>query len=152
MQVIHPRCAAVDVHKKHVTVWTRIARGSKVEREFRTYGTHTGQLMQLADWLHGAKITHVVMESTGPYWRPVWHVLEGMFELTLANARDVKNVPGRKSDVKDPEWLSDLFAHGLVRSSFVPDELTRRKIRSPSLRVNKCVMRAPPAAVWPGSQ
>lgn len=122
MQVIHPRCAAVDVHKKHVTVWTRIARGSKVEREFRTYGTHTGQLMQLADWLHGAKITHVVMESTGPYWRPVWHVLEGMFELTLANARDVKNVPGRKSDVKDPEWLSDLFAHGLVRSSFVPDE------------------------------
>jgi transposase len=78
--------------------------------------------MQLADWLHGAKITHVVMESTGPYWRPVWHVLEGMFELTLANARDVKNVPGRKSDVKDPEWLSDLFAHGLVRSSFVPDE------------------------------
>jgi len=122
VQVIHPRCAAVDVHKKHVTVWTRIARGSKVEREFRTYGTHTGQLMQLADWLHGAKITHVVMESTGPYWRPVWHVLEGMFELTLANARDVKNVPGRKSDVKDPEWLSDLFAHGLVRSSFVPDE------------------------------
>jgi transposase len=122
MEVVHPRCAGVDVHKKHVTVAIRIAQGRKIRRELREYGTTTTELLRAADWLLEEKVTHVVMESTGPYWRPVWHVLEGMFELTLANARDVKNVPGRKSDMKDPEWLADLFAHGLVRASFVPEE------------------------------
>ncbi|MGH7447210.1 MAG: IS110 family transposase, partial [Longimicrobiales bacterium] len=111
-----------DVHKKHVTVAIRIAQGRKIRRELREYGTATTELLKAADWLQGEKITHVVMESTGPYWRPVWHVLEGMFELTLANARTVKNIPGRKSDMKDAEWLADLFAHGLVRPSLVPEE------------------------------
>ncbi|MGH7337200.1 MAG: IS110 family transposase, partial [Myxococcota bacterium] len=93
-----------------------------VERETRTFRTETASLIELFDWLSTNGCTHVVMESTGVYWKPVWRVLEGGFELVLANATDVKNVPGRKSDVSDAQWLADLLAHGLVRGSFVPDE------------------------------
>lgn len=121
MEVIHARCAGIDVHKKEIVVAPRVAEGPTVQRDLRTFGTTTKALLQASDWLRELGITHVAMESTGPYWRPVWHVLEGSFELTLANARDVKNVPGRKSDAKDPEWLADLHAHGLIRDSFVPD-------------------------------
>jgi transposase len=122
MEVLHPRCAGVDVHKKQVTASLRVAEGQKVRKELREYGTETASLLQLRDWLESEGVTHVAMEATGAYWKPVWHMLEGPFELVLANARDVKNVPGRKSDVKDADWLSDLLAHGLIRSSFVPPQ------------------------------
>lgn len=122
MEVLHPRCAGVDVHKKQVTVNLRVAEGRKVRKELREYGTDTASLLQLRDWLESEGVTHVAMEATGTYWKPVWHVLEGGFELVLANAREVKNVPGRKSDVKDADWISDLLAHGLIRSSFVPPQ------------------------------
>ena len=122
MEVLHPRCAGADVHKKQVTVNVRVAEGRKVRKELREYGTDTASLLQLRDWLETEGVTHVAMEATGAYWKPVWHVLEGSFQLVLANARDVKNVPGRKSDVKDADWISDLLAHGLIRSSFVPPQ------------------------------
>jgi transposase len=122
MEVLHPRCAGLDVHKKQVTASLRVAEGRKVRKELREYGTDTASLLQLRDWLESEKVTHVAMEATGTYWKPVWHVLEDSFTLVLANARDVKNVPGRKSDVKDADWISDLLAHGLVRSSFVPPQ------------------------------
>jgi transposase len=85
-----------------------------------TFATTTGALLELNDWLSRYKVTHVAMEATGVYWKPVWHVLEGNFELVLANPMHVKNVPGRKTDVNDATWISDLLAHGLIRSSFVP--------------------------------
>lgn len=122
MEVLHPRCAGVDVHKKQVTANLRVAEGRKVRKELREYGTDTASLLRLRDWLESEGVTHVAMEATGAYWKPLWHVLEGAFELLLANARDVKNVPGRKSDVRDADWISDLLAHGLIRNSFVPPQ------------------------------
>lgn len=120
MEVVHPRCAGLDVHQKTVVACIRVAEGGKARSEVRTFGTTTGALYELSDWLSSNAVTHVVMEATGVYWRPVWHVLEESFELTLANAKHVKNVPGRKTDVNDATWLAELHAHGLVRGSFVP--------------------------------
>lgn len=120
MEVVHPRCAGLDVHQKTVVACVRIAEGGKARSEVRTFGTTTGALYELADWLSESAVTHVVMEATGVYWRPVWHVLEDGFELMLANAKHVKNVPGRKTDVNDATWLAELHAHGLIRGSFVP--------------------------------
>ena len=122
MEVLHEICGGLDVHKESVVACVRTARGGKVRRETKTFRTETHELIELFDWLAANGCTHVVMESTGVYWKPVWRVLEGGFELTLANATEVKNVPGRKSDVNDAQWLADLLAHGLVRGSFVPDE------------------------------
>jgi transposase len=121
MKQLHARCAGLDVHKETVVACARIGTRGKVEGEVRTFATTTIGLLALADWLASKRCTHVAMEATGVYWKPVWHVLEGRFELVLANAAHVKNVPGRKTDVKDAEWLADLLAHGLVRSSFVPE-------------------------------
>lgn len=120
MEVIHPRCAGLDVHVRTVQACARLAVGREVSRELRTFGTTTKELLVLRDWLTQRGCTHVVMESTGVYWKPVWHVLEGSFELLLANAAEVRNLPGRKSDVKDAVWLTDLLAHGLIRGSFIP--------------------------------
>jgi transposase len=97
MEVLHPRCAGVDVHKKQVTANLRVAEGRKVRKELREYSTDTASLLQLRDWLEAEKVKHVAMEATGAYWKPVWHVLEGSFELVLANARDVKTSPGAKA-------------------------------------------------------
>jgi transposase len=110
------------VHKETVVACARIVEGSQVQQHLETFATTTSGLMALSDWLSGHGCTHVVMEATGVYWKPVWHVLEGEFDLVLANAAHVKNVPGRKTDVNDAMWLADLLAHGLVRSSFVPPE------------------------------
>jgi len=97
-----------------------------VKREVRTFKTTTKDLMALSEWLSAEGCTHVAMEATGIYWKPVWHILsDGEFELVLANAAHVKNVPGRKTDVNDATWLADLMAHGLIRASFVPDEQTQ---------------------------
>ena len=120
MEVIHPRCSGLDVHKQTVVACVRIAGDGAPLQEVRTFGTTTSALLQVADWLESHGVTVVAMEATGVYWKPVWHVLEGHFELVLANAAHVKNVPGRKTDVNDATWLADLLAHGLVRSSFVP--------------------------------
>jgi transposase len=119
MEVLYPRCAGLDVHKETVVACVRCV-SEPVVREVRTFGTTTGELAQLADWLESHGCTHVAMEATGIYWKPVWHLLEGRFELILANAQHVRNVPGRKSDVNDATWVADLLAHGLIRSSFVP--------------------------------
>jgi transposase len=120
MDVIYPRCAGLDVHKQTVVACVRIAGGSPALQEVRTFETTTSGLLALADWLESFGVEHVAMEATGVYWKPVWHVLEGHFELVLANAAHVKNVPGRKTDVNDAMWLADLLAHGLIRASFVP--------------------------------
>jgi transposase len=126
MEVLYPRCAGLDVHKATVVAAVRLVAGGKVAREVRTFATTTVGLLELAAWLAENGCTHVVMEATGVYWRPVWHVLaEGGFDLVLANAAQVKNVPGRKTDVGDAAWLAELLAHGLVRASFVPDAPTQ---------------------------
>jgi transposase len=127
MEVIYPRCAALDVHKKTVVAGVRISEESKVTKDVKTFDTTTKGLLALSDWLSAYGVTHVAMEATGVYWRPVWNVLSANDELTLtlANAAHVKNVPGRKTDVSDTDWMVDLHAHGLIRPSFVPDKATQ---------------------------
>ena len=126
MEVLYQRCAGLDVHKDMVVGCVRIAVDDKVEQEVRTFKTTTIELLVLSDWLASHGCTHVVMEATGVYWRPVWHILnDGEFTLVLANAAHVKNVPGRKTDVNDATWLADLLAHGLIRGSFVPGRQTQ---------------------------
>src|SRR5215203_3603620 len=120
MEVVYSRCAGVDVHAQSITACVRIAMGHEVTYQHRTVATTTAGLLDLAEWLGAAGCTHVAMEATGVYWKPVWHVLEGQFTLVLANAMHIRNVPGRKSDVNDATWIADLLAHGLIRSSFVP--------------------------------
>lgn len=122
LEVVHSRCSGIDVHKAEVVVGTRIALSNgRASKEIRRFGTTTRDLLELADWLSQNGITHVAMESTGSYWRPVYNILEGLFDLTLVNAQHMRNVPGRKTDVKDAEWIADLHAHGLLKASFVPD-------------------------------
>jgi transposase len=122
MKVLHRRCAGLDVHQKEIVACRRIVKGRKVEVEVRRFATTTPGLLELADWLEEGGITHVAMEATGVYWKPVWHILEGRFTLVLANAAHIKGVPGRKSDVNDATWIAELLAHGLIRSSFVPPQ------------------------------
>jgi transposase len=126
MQVIFPCCAGLDVHKKTVVACVlRTLPDGTPTREVRSFGTTTRELLQLLDWLLGWGCSHVAMESTGVYWRPIYNLLEGHLEIWLVNALHCKNVPGRKTDVKDAEWLADLLRHGLVRPSFVPQRPQR---------------------------
>lgn len=120
MELLHPRCAGLDVHKDTVVACARIQDAPTPQQRVKTFGTTTTDLLALSDWLGEQGITHVAMEATGVYWRSIWHVLEGSFELVLANAAHIKNVPGRKTDVNDAMWIADLLAHGLIRASFVP--------------------------------
>lgn len=120
MEVVYLRCAGLDVHAKTVVACVRIASGATVTYEHRTVSTNTRGLLELADWLTARAVTHVAMEATGVYWKPVWHVLEGHATLVLANAMHIRNIPGRKSDKNDATWIADLLALGLIRSSFVP--------------------------------
>src|SRR5712691_7751157 len=150
MDVVHPKCAGLDVHQQTVVACARVASGTTITHDIRTFGTTTPELLALSDWLATHGCTHVAMESTGVYWKPVWHVLDGHFELVLANAMHIRNIPGRKSDVNDATWIADLLAHGLIRSSFVPPasvqelrDLTRtrkqlvREIAQHTLRIQK---------------
>lgn len=121
MDVVHKRCAGLDVHKETVVACARVILRRKATYSTETFGTSTVELERLSKWLRRHGCTHIGMEATGVYWKPVWHVLEPHFELVLANAQHVKNVPGRKTDVNDATWLSDLLAHGLIRPSFVPE-------------------------------
>jgi len=135
VEIIHTSCAGLDVHKATVVACVRQQRGAgKARQQTRTFGTTTAALLELADWLAEEGVTHVAMESTGVYWKPIWNLLEGLFEMLLVNAQHIKQVPGRKTDVKDAEWIAQLLQHGLLRSSFVPDtpqrqlrELTRQR-------------------------
>ena len=148
MEVVHPRCAGLDVHKRTV-VACRLTPGPGAEpaREVRTFGTTTRELLALVDWLAGAEVSHVAMESTGSFWKPVYNILEAGFELLVVNAAHLKAVPGRKTDVRDAEWIADLLRHGLLRASFIPTrperelrELTRYRtslIRERASEVNR---------------
>ncbi|MDR5728565.1 MAG: IS110 family transposase [Terriglobia bacterium] len=127
MEVLHPHCAGLDIHKDSVVACVRHMAEGKIATEVKSFLTTTRELMELSDWLSAEGATHIAMEATGVYWKPVWHILaDGEFELVLANAAHVKNVPGRKTDVKDAVWLADLMAHGLIRGSFVPDAPTQQ--------------------------
>jgi len=126
MEVLYPHCAGLDVHKETVVACVRHMVSGTVKREVRTFKTTTKELLALSEWLAAEGCTHIAMEATGVYWKPVWHILsDGDFTLVLANAAHVKNVPGRKTDVNDATWLADLLAHGLIRGSFVPDQQTQ---------------------------
>jgi len=122
MKTLHKRCAGLDVHKKEVVACLRRVVRGKVTYGVRRFATTTRGLLELADWLEQAECTHVAMEATGVYWKPVWHILEGRFQQILANAAHIKGVPGRKSDMNDATWIADLLAHGLIRASFVPPQ------------------------------
>lgn len=124
MRAIYERCCGLDVHKKTVVACLLTPEGQQT----RTFGTMTADLLQLRAWLQAAAVTHVAMESTGVYWKPIYNVLEDQgMELLVVNARHVKAVPGRKTDVKDAEWLADLLRHGLLKASFIPDREHRER-------------------------
>lgn len=126
MEVLYACCCGLDVHKKSITACVLWAEPKgKVRKEKRRFGTFTEELLSLAQWLQECGVTHVAMESTGVYWKPVWNILEGEFEMVLVNAQHIKAVPGRKTDQKDSEWIADLLQHGLLRGSFVPPRETR---------------------------
>ena len=125
MDRVVERCCGLDVHKASVTACARVAAGGEGRREIREFATTTRGLLLLRDWLASFGVTLVGMEATGVYWKPVYYLLEDDFECWLLNARHLKNVPGRKTDVKDAEWICQLVEHGLVRSSFVPPKEMR---------------------------
>ena len=126
MELLHRRCCGLDVHKETVVACLRLVADGEVTTEVRTFQTITSDLLRLSEWLAANECTHIAMEATGVYWKPVWHILDdGEFALVLVNAAHVKNVPGRKTDVNDAMWLAELLAHGLIRASFVPDTQTQ---------------------------
>jgi len=126
MQVVHARCAGLDVHKRTVVACVLLTQPEgTVERDVRTFGTMTAELLALADWLTAREITQVAMESTGVYWRPVFNLLEAGRTVVLVNPQHMKAVPGRKTDIKDAEWLADLLRHGLLTASFIPPQPIR---------------------------
>ena len=129
MEVVYERCAGLDVHKKSVTA-CRItpAAGRGWQKERRRFGTMTDELLRLADWLRAGQVTAVAMESTGVYWKPVFNILESEFEVLLVNARHIKYVPGRKSDISDAQWIGELLQHGLLKASYIP-EVAQRDLR-----------------------
>ena len=124
MRVVYERCCGLDVHKKSVVACVMAPEGQKT----RTFGTTTRQLVALSDWLGEMEVTHVAMESTGVYWKPIVNLMEGLFTVWVVNAHHIKAVPGRKTDVKDAEWIADLLRHGLLRPSFIP-ERSQRELR-----------------------
>jgi transposase len=136
VEILYPCCAGLDVHKEIVVACVRRVVGGQVRQEVRTYRTETNALLQLADWLTDLKVTQVAMESTGVYWKPIWNLFEGVFAMVLVNAEHIKAVPGRKTDVKDSQWIAELLQHGLLKPSFVPEkpirhlrDLTRQRVQ-----------------------
>ena len=122
MEIVHARCCGLDVHKKSVVACVLVSQpDGLIERQVRTFRTMTADLLELADWLHSLGVTHVALESTGVYWRPVFNILEDEERtLLLVNPQHMRAVPGKKTDVRDCEWLADLLRHGLLRASFIP--------------------------------
>jgi transposase len=138
MDIVHPRCGGIDVHKKRITAWRLVCCESSVQTEEGRFGTHTSDLKRLAQWFAEWKVSAVAMESTGPYWRPVWNVLEAQgLSLTLANPAHIRAIPGHKTDRHDARWIAELHCYGLVPASFVPDphqrelrDLTRMRTKT----------------------
>jgi transposase len=120
MEVLHPRCCGIDVHKETLVACLRLHDGRRVQKQVETFKTTTAEILCLLTWLTEQGCTDVAMESTGVYWQPVFNLLEGSLTVVLANAQHIKAVPGRKTDVRDCEWLAELLAHGLIRASFIP--------------------------------
>ena len=148
MEVVYERCCGLDIHKKVVVAClVTPGAGAKPMKEIRSFGTMTADLLELSDWLLAAGCTHVAMESTGVYWKPIYNLLEDQFNLLLVNAQHIKAVPGKKTDVKDSEWIADLLRHGLLKGSFVPEreerelrELTRYRtslVRERTAEINR---------------
>jgi transposase len=128
METLYPRCAGLDVHKADVVACLRtVGPGGNVTKQVRTFSTMTCGLRAMADWLSAEAVTHVALESTGVYWKPVFHILEDRFLVWLVNAQHIKQVPGRKTDVKDSEWIAQLLQHGLLRPSFIPPRAVRQR-------------------------
>jgi transposase len=126
MEILYKSCCGLDVHKKMIVACLRQTdEAGKVGKQVRTFGTTTSELLTLSDWLVEAGCTHVAMEATGVYWKPVYHILEGQMELLVVNAQHIKAVPGRKTDVKDAEWIAELLQHGLLKASFIPPQSQR---------------------------
>jgi transposase len=126
VEILYQSCCGLDVHKKMIVACLRRAdEAGKVGKQVRTFGTTTSELLSLSDWLVEAGCTHVAMEATGVYWKPVYNILEGQMELLVVNAQHIKAVPGRKTDVKDAEWIAQLLQHGLLRASFIPPQSQR---------------------------
>ena len=126
METIYPRCAGLDVHKRTVVACVRWVEPTGQAREWvQTFGTMTGELLALSDWLAEHGVTHVAMESTGVFWKPIFNILEGHCEVLLINPQHIKRVPGRKTDVTDCQWIAQLLQHGLLRGSFVPPKPIR---------------------------
>jgi transposase len=148
MDVLYPACAGLDVHKKLVVVCVCISdETAKPRKETRTFTTMTADLLALSAWLTECGVTHIAMESTGEFWKPLYQLLEGSFTIFVVNAQHIKAVPGRKTDVRDAEWVADLLRHGLLRGSFIPPQpqrdlrdLTRQRthlIRERASEVNR---------------
>jgi len=136
MDILYSCCAGLDVHKETVVACVRKLTGGAVRQEVRTFRTETQALLDLADWLTDEGVTHIAMESTGVYWKPIWNLFEDVFELLLVNAEHIKQVPGCKTDAKDSRWIAELLQHGLLKPSFVPDkpvrqlrDLTRQRVQ-----------------------
>lgn len=122
MEVVYNRCSGLDVHKETVVACVMVREGGKLQKEIRSFRTMTSDLLMLHDWLMAYGVTHVAMESTGIYWRPIFNLLEGSFSVLLVNAAHIKAVPGRKTDIRDCEWIADLLSHGLLKGSFIPPQ------------------------------
>jgi transposase len=136
MDILHPCCAGLDVHKENVVACVRRIVGGQARQEVRTFRTETNALLALADWLTDEQVTVVALEPTGVYWKPIWNLFEGVFELLLVNPEHVKQVSGHKTDVRDARWIADLLQHGLLKPSFVPEkpvrqlrDLTRQRVQ-----------------------
>lgn len=126
MNIVYERCAGLDVRKQSIVVCRIVLdQAGQARQEMRTFGSMTNDLLALSDWLRAEQVTQVAMESTGVYWRPVHNILESDFEVLLVNAKHIKFVPGRKTDVKDAQWIAELLQHGLLKASFIPPQPQR---------------------------
>ena len=130
MEVVYPRCCGLDVHKRFVVACLNILEKGQRHKELRQVSTMTHEILLLKEWLKASGCTHLAMESTGVYWKPLFHLLEDSFEIVLVNAQHMKAVPGRKTDVKDAEWIADLLQHGLLKASFIPKSRAAGRARS----------------------
>jgi len=127
MDILYKSCCGIDIHKRFVVACLRrIDADGELHQEVRSFSTFTEELLRLSDWLVTSGCTHVAMESTGVFWKPVYNILEGQMELLVVNAQHIKALPGRKTDVKDAEWIAELLQHGLLKSSFIPPRFQRQ--------------------------
>jgi len=132
MEVLYERCAGLDIHKRSIAACVIVPGKGK---QIRMFGTMSADLVALGDWLSDQGVRHVAMEATGSFWHPIYNMLEDRFELLLANARHIKAVPGRKTDVHDCEWIADLLRHGLIRAELCATSATERTARADTLPV-----------------